>query len=157
MQYSTTEDILKDLENNGIIEPFGNYKSLNGGSSSTVSAITYDDTPLYVVKMNKPNVLQAESLFLNHYRDQHLFPQLMYVDPNYLYIVYEYMSGTISNQKSDKRSILTFLSSRVINSYHPTCDASKWGWVDKPESTWGLFLHTRITECLQNHSIPFKY
>ncbi|ENQ3080639.1 hypothetical protein ACEOWG_003961 [Bacillus cereus] len=66
MQYSTTEDILKDLENKGIIEPFGNYKSLNGGSSSTVGAITYDDTPLYVVKMNKPNVLQAESLFLNH-------------------------------------------------------------------------------------------
>ncbi|MDP7980221.1 hypothetical protein [Bacillus multifaciens] len=46
MQHSITEDILKDLENKGIIEPFGYYKSLNGGSSSTVGSITYDDTPL---------------------------------------------------------------------------------------------------------------
>ncbi|MEH7464882.1 hypothetical protein V7166_23405 [Bacillus thuringiensis] len=78
MQYSITEDILKNLEYKGIIEPSGHYKSLNGGSSSTVGAITYDDTPLYVVKMNKPTILQAESLFLNRYRDQHLFPQLVY-------------------------------------------------------------------------------
>lgn len=146
MQHSITKDILKELENKRIIESNGHYKSLNGGSSSTVGVITYDDTPSYVVKMNKPNVLQAESLFLDHYRDQHLFPQLMYTDPNYRYIVYEYMSGTISNQKSDKCSILTFLTSQIINFYHQICDDNKWGWIDDPESSWGLFLHTRITE-----------
>ncbi|MEI4804440.1 phosphotransferase [Bacillus sp. FJAT-51639] len=154
MQHSITEDILKELENKGIIEPFGYYKSLNGGSSSTVGVITYDDTPLYVVKMNKPNVLQAESLFLNRYRDQHLFPQLMYMDSNDNYIVYKYMTGSTNNRKSNKRTVLTFLSSHIINSYHPMCDANKWGWVDAPESTWELFLHTRITEAyetIQSH------
>ncbi|ENQ3080638.1 phosphotransferase [Bacillus cereus] len=64
------------------------------------------------------------------------------------------MSGTISNRKSDKRSILTFLSSRVLNSYHPMRDENKWGWIDDPESSWGLFLHTRVTEAhetIQSH------
>ncbi|WP_020063349.1 phosphotransferase family protein [Bacillus sp. 123MFChir2] len=154
MQHSFTKDILKELENKKIIEPNSHYKSLNGGSSSTVGVITYDDIPSYVVKMNKPNVLQAESLFLNRYRDQHLFPRLIYTDAGYRYIVYAYMSGTINNRKSDKRSILTFLTSQIINSYHQIYDDNKWGWIDEPESSWGLFLHTRISEAyetMQSH------
>ncbi|MFD3445624.1 phosphotransferase [Microbacteriaceae bacterium 4G12] len=146
MQQSIIESIMKELEMKGIIKKGSAYKQLNGGSSSTVGMITYNNSPLYVVKINEPNVLQAESLFLNHYQDQQLFPQLMYVDSNYRYIVYEYMTGIIDNRKSDKRTTLSFLSSHIINSYHPVHNATKWGWVDEPTSSWGLFLHTRVTE-----------
>lgn len=122
------------------------YKSLTGGSSSSVYLLEFQDCNPYVVKLTDPITLKEEADFLAHYADIKFIPSLHYVDPSYQYIVYEFVKGTTEGKGKNKNEMLETLVHSLLNHYRHAPAPNKWGWTDDPVDSWQSFLRSRVED-----------
>jgi Phosphotransferase enzyme family len=125
---------------------FIGYKQLTGGTSSSLAVICYNANTKYVIKTNKPQIIEAEAYFLDYYRDLPLLPDLLYVAPAHQYIVYSFIQGINDYPKKNKAEMLKTLVQQLINHYKPAPNPKKWGWADTPTDSWENFLLGKVRD-----------
>lgn len=114
---------------------------MSGGTTSELYLID----SRYVIKLNKPQVLQAEAFYLDLYQEIELFPSIVYHHPDFAYIVYTFVEGDGAAPIKNKALMLTDLVKKVINNYkmYSLCG---WGWLDEPSNSWRDFLKNRTKD-----------
>jgi fructosamine-3-kinase len=122
-----------------------NYTKLCGGTTSELYMIDSQ----YVIKLNKPQILQQEANFLNYYQEIDLFPNIIYHHPDFDYIVYSYVEGNLAVPHNNKPALLMELVKKAINNYNLYPHEIGWGWSDEPSSSWRDFLCERVNEAQQ--------
>lgn len=144
------EVIVAELKAANILRKDSNgFTKLSGGTTSELYLID----SRYVIKLNKPKVLQAEVFFLEHYREIALFPNIIYYHPNFAYIVYTFVEGNGEVPVWNKSAMLRDLVKKAINNYQPYSNGG-WGWHDEPSNSWRDFLKGRSEDAryiLRNH------
>ena len=112
-------------------------KSLKGGTQSSVRLINSK----YLIKSNSPALIKAENKFCKFYPN--LFQKMIYVDPKFNYIVYEFIEG--QNCKEYDEQNVTYSILNIIKSYkefsHPG-----YGYLDCPVSDIESFFLSEIEE-----------
>ncbi|RKL69247.1 aminoglycoside phosphotransferase [Salipaludibacillus neizhouensis] len=135
------QKIINELFYNGIIHSNTiTFEELNGGTSSKLYLLERSGTENCVVKMNDPQVLKSEVLYLDSYKKINLLPNLLYVEQSYKYIVYSYIAGDTDQVRNDKSYILHKLVLELINNYTTVPTSNRWGWEDDSAETWPDFL-----------------
>jgi fructosamine-3-kinase len=139
------QEIIKDLTDKKMLQHHIQYEQLSGGTTSKLY-LCKDENTRFVIKMNEPHVLEAESNFLTVYKQVSLLPELVYVDPSYNYIVYSFIPGSVHYNRSKKNEMLFDLVHNLINHYQPVSDSGGWGWADEVTDSWQAFLEQRFKE-----------
>jgi fructosamine-3-kinase len=139
------QEIIKDLTDKGLLQNSIQYEQLNGGTTSKLY-LCKDENTRFVIKMNEPHVLEAESHFLDFYKHINFLPELVHVDPSYNYIVYSYIPGSVHYNRSEKNEMLFDLVQNLVNYYQPVSDSSGWGWTDDVTDSWTAFLEHRFID-----------
>ncbi|MGR6544130.1 phosphotransferase family protein [Paenibacillus tundrae] len=115
-------------------------KRLSGGTVSKLYLIERTDGHPYVVKINEPQVVKSESIYLNHYQSSNLLPKLTFLEPSNTYLVYSFITGSTDYPDGNKTEILQTLVHGLINNYKQVSAEQGWGWVDQPSKSWRDFL-----------------
>ncbi|MCP3740304.1 aminoglycoside phosphotransferase family protein [Rossellomorea sp. BNER] len=136
-------DIIKTMQDKGLVDRNDlECESLSGGTTSQLYLVNQK----YVIKINEPNVLEAESVFLQFYKNVPLLPLLIFVDPSYQYIVYEFIPGSTTYSRKNKSEILHLVVRNIINHYQSVPGTNGWGWKDELSTSWQNFLLEGIME-----------
>jgi fructosamine-3-kinase len=140
------QKIIIELIHNNIIhsEP-KEYEELKGGTVSKLYLFNIDSNKC-VVKLNEPQVIESEAFFLKYYKETHLLPRLLFVEPSYRYIVYSFIDGSTNFVRKNKKMMLKTLVKGLLNNYKPAPKDIGWGWVDQPIDSWQSFLLNEIVE-----------
>ena len=136
---------------NHLHEEYKNHKYLNTGQSSKVFLLN----DKYLVKQNTKLILQAEIEFLKH-NDLDMFQKIIYVDPKYEFVVYEFIPGETMKHVDDVKDTIQKIVS-ITNSY-TDCNLDGFGYLNEETSSWSRFLKDEITYSslnLKDH-IPSK-
>lgn len=135
------KNIIEDLSEHQIIDGVDiPFNRLNGGTTSLVYLV--QGSKKYVVKVNKPNIIGSEAIFLDHYRCLSLLPDLIYIDPLNRFLVYSFIPGSVISAKQE--DLLTLLVTDFINHYNRLPEYKGWGWIDEPVESWREFLLQRV-------------
>jgi hypothetical protein len=115
----TIEEVLAEIRFRELIPVPFDYTPLTGGTVSTLVSVVYTDSklPRFVVKMNKPVVIQAEAAFLKTYETVALFPALHYVDSGDRFMIYLYIPGVTDDRLVKKKDWMCTLVEDVLNHY----------------------------------------
>ncbi|WP_459502310.1 aminoglycoside phosphotransferase family protein [Bacillus sp. C1] len=142
-------EIIEELVVNGVIADFPKaFKKLTGGTTSRLYLI--EGKKRCVIKLNDPKVIEEEAYFLNFYKDESIFPKLLYVDPINRYMIYSFIPGSTSYHAGNKKEILCTLVQEVIHTYKPAIEMDQWGWKEEPVDSWKSFLLKRVMEAREN-------
>jgi hypothetical protein len=135
------ESILNDLIKEKVISAeIIEVKKLKGGTLSDIHVVKDINLSKYVIKINEPEVLKAESFFLWNYRHLDVLANILYTDPDNKYIVYSYVPGEINPYSISKDKFLQIIVERLINHYEPIGVNNGWGWVQRTANSWSCFL-----------------
>lgn len=138
------KQIIDDLIDNNIFEAAPTeYFRLKGGTVSDLYFLKVAGMD-YVVKSNLQQVIKEEAQFLNTYKNITLFPNLLYIEPTYKYILYSFIEGTTNYLEIAKENWLQTLVKEVLNHYHEAPEADGWGWADQPVDSWQNFQLNEI-------------
>jgi streptomycin 6-kinase len=141
------QEIIQELHKQGVINHrCKGFKELSGGTSSLVFVLLEGNSPKYVVKLNNNLTIKYESEYLKFYSNIGLLPKLLYVDKEYIYLVYSFKSGQTKYERGNKRNILKPLVKSLINFYQPISTFYGYGYVDEPANSWTEFLIHRAME-----------
>lgn len=137
----TIDDIIFELKLKKIID-IDKYKCdlLSGGTNSKVYVLTYNDRPVYCIKMNEPLVVRLETFFLKFYDNITILPKLFYTEPSNKYFIYSFIVGELKDMPDNKAKLLQQLTQQLINHYKPVSNFKGWGWTDKLSDSWQQFL-----------------
>jgi hypothetical protein len=132
---SMLQTIIEEIIHKGIVPPsHNNWRELKGGTNSSVGVLgTANEPNLYVVKSNTPDQIAAESRFYQLYRAVPLLPRTEYVDPEYRYMIYRYVSGETRYSRGTKQELLSDLVHRMINHYVQPERPGLYEWAEEPE------------------------
>lgn len=84
--------------------------------------------------------------FFNFIKNVPLLPLLIFVDPAYQYIVYEFLPGATTYSRKNKRDMLNLVVKNLINHYQSVASTNGWGWKDDLSVSWQDFLLKGILE-----------
>ncbi|GAM12840.1 phosphotransferase [Mesobacillus selenatarsenatis] len=141
------ESIVNDLiKEKAISAEIIGIKKLHGGTLSDIHVIKDINLSKYVIKINAPEVLKAESFFLRNYRHLDVLADILYTDLNNKYIVYSYIPGEINPYSISKDKFLQIIVERLINHYEPIGVDNGWGWVQRATNSWSGFLREWTAE-----------
>lgn len=141
------EMVVIELKNKGRLKTeIAEIKILTGGTTSKLYLLKGQDQSKWVVKFNKPQVIQAEAYFLQFYEEIPLIPKVIYVEETYKYIVYSYVDGLTNYQRGNKRELLNSIVQSLLNHYKTVGNSHEWGWADETTSSWENFLLQRVHE-----------
>lgn len=144
-------DIITELKSKGILDgDYYEYKPLSGGTASIVYALTYDNKPVYCIKINQPDNIDLETYFLEFYSDVNVLPKLFYVDASKRYFVYSFIEGELKSKAEQKSKMLKQLIQQLINNYRPVLNFEGWGWADNLSNSWQEFLIENINYTKEN-------
>lgn len=130
------EKIIKEILNILDIE-YESHKYFNDGVSSRV--ILLNNT--YLIKQNTKPVLQAEIEFLKLDTSKY-FQQIIYVDPNYEFVVYNFITGSIMYTVDNVDDTINKIIDISSNYSHYTKNG--FGYLNEEVSTWSEFLRDEI-------------
>ena len=119
-------------------EEYKNHKYFNTGASSTV--ILLNDC--YLIKQNTKLILKAEIEFLKH-NNLDMFQKILYVDPKYEFVVYEFINGETMKHVDDVDDTLKKLID--ITKTYSIYDKNSFGYLNEEVSSWSRFLKDEIT------------
>jgi fructosamine-3-kinase len=139
------QEIIKDLTEKSMLTDPIQYEQLSGGTTSKLY-LCKDEKESLVIKLNEPHVLEEESSFLSFYKEIELLPKLLYADPEFHYIVYSYIPGSVHYNRSKKSEMLKDLVKGFINEYKQIPNPAGWGWADELSESWQVFLKTRFKD-----------
>lgn len=139
------KNIIQDLIRERIISDPTECKELTGGTVSKLYLLNLEDKK-YVVKLNDPEIVKSEAVYLETYKETGLLPKLVFVEPNYEYMVYTFIAGETNYPQNNKREILKVLVEGLLNHYQSTTNDRGWGFADEPVESWQEFLLDNIKE-----------
>jgi aminoglycoside phosphotransferase (APT) family kinase protein len=139
-------DALKNLIEKQIIRENALFLPFTEGTTSIVGRIEAKNSPFYVLKINEPSVLKMEVKFLQTYKDNPLFPKLVYVNSENQYILYNYIEGSTFRDSSNKSKTLSFLSTSFLSVTKSVARNEHWGWLDEPSVSWSEFMTKRVIQ-----------
>ncbi|PGS56043.1 phosphotransferase [Bacillus sp. AFS041924] len=115
----TIKEVLAEIRSRELVPVPFEYRPLTGGTVSTLVSVRYADSklPHFVVKMNKPENIQAEVAFLKTYETVALFPTLHYVDRSNRFMIYSYIPGVTDDRQVKKKDWMCTLVENVLNHY----------------------------------------
>ena len=119
-------------------EEYKNHKYFNTGASSTV--ILLNDC--YLIKQNTKLILKAEIEFLKH-NNLDMFQKILYVDPKYEFVVYEFINGETMKHVDDVDDTLKKLID--ITKTYSNYEKNSFGYLNEEVSSWSRFLKDEIT------------
>jgi thiamine kinase-like enzyme len=138
------KEIFEELKQKGIIDQsFKEISPLSESGNSKVFGISSGGVYKYVVKVNRPMHIKAETTFIKEYQKNPLTPQLLYVDPEFKFLVYHYISGKKFEGEMGKSVWIEDLIKNYINNY-TTNSQAKWGYLDDPCPTYADVLISDI-------------
>ncbi|WML48323.1 phosphotransferase [Neobacillus sp. PS3-34] len=141
------KESIKELMDKGIIpNEIKSEKSLSGGTVSELVLLEFNDGAKRVIKSNEPHVIEAEAMFLEHYQNIELLPQVYYVDPSHKFMLYSFIEGSVTFNTKNKEKTLRELVTSVINQYEHISNPNGWGWADELSPSWVDFLLSRLNE-----------
>jgi len=115
------------------------HKYFNDGASSRV--ILLNDR--YLIKQNSKNILKAEIEFLT-LNNSDTFQKIIYVDPDYKFVVYEFISGDTMKQVEDVEDTLQKII-KITSNYHKY-NKEGFGYLNEEVETWNQFLEDEIND-----------
>lgn len=121
----------------------------NGASQSTVLLVNNK----YLIKRNSRKVLEPEAIFLQHNHSD-FFQKIIYIEPNFEFIVYQFIPGEPMKQIDDLNDTISKIIS-VVSTY-TTYNQIGYGYLDEKQNTWIDFLQSEInySESNVNKYIP---
>jgi fructosamine-3-kinase len=139
--------IIEEITDKGILNlKIVETKPLSGGTTSQLFLLRDSEDTKFVVKFNEPHVLEAESHFLLFYKNVDMLPKLLYTEPDYRYIVYSFIAGSVDDPRKNKKEMLQTLVQFFINHYKPVLNSASWGWADETADSWQQFFKCRVNE-----------
>ena len=126
------EKVLKKLD-----IPYISHKYFTDGTSSKVILLNNH----YLIKQNKPSLLQAETEFINLSKSN-LFQKILYADSNYDFVVYDFIPGDMMKQVDDIDDTLNSIVK--ITSNYPKYTGKGFGYLNEEFSSWKEFLNDEI-------------
>ncbi|WP_223701466.1 phosphotransferase [Sutcliffiella deserti] len=139
------QKIIKELINNNIIPSEPDYEQLKGGTNSELYLLKSNGLKC-VVKLNEPQVIESEAIFLNTYKDINLLPKLLFVEPSFHAMVYSFINGSTDYVAINKKEMLRILVEELLNKYKDAPSAVGWGWPEDPVESWQHFLMNEVVE-----------
>lgn len=119
------------------------HKYFNDGASSRVILLNGK----YLIKQNTKLVLESELEFFK-YNNSSYFQKIIYVDPNYEYIVYDFIEGeTMHDVKNPYDTIDKIIY--IANNYS-NYDKPGYGYLDELEDSWSDFFKSEIYYSSEN-------
>ncbi|MBS4200149.1 phosphotransferase [Bacillus sp. FJAT-49732] len=119
------------------------WKELSGGTSSKIWKLTGDDDKTYVYKENEKDVIIEESLYLKAYEHLKILPEIIFIDENQQYYIYEYIEGEIKTNLGNKEANLHILVEELIIHYQPFPE-KKWGYTYQRYDSFREFLLSEV-------------
>lgn len=119
------------------------HKYFNDGVSSRVLLLNNK----YLIKQNTALALEAEVEFLK-LNTGDMIQKIIYVDPEYKYVVYGFMEGNTMKDVKDVDDTIEKLLN-IVNSYKKY-DKKGYGYYDELVDTWEEFLLSEIEESSKN-------
>ena len=113
------------------------HKYFNDGVSSKVMLINNK----YLVKENSVEALKAEVLYLNDNVNE-LMQKVIYIEPNYKYVVFDFINGSVMHDVVDVEDLLNKIVSIVSNYKETFLDG--FGYMDELNNSWEEFLLLEI-------------
>ncbi|WP_277585589.1 hypothetical protein [Psychrobacillus antarcticus] len=114
----TIDEITITLKCLGIIEENIEYKEIKGGTTAgIIYSLSSGDKPLYVIKIDQPNIITTTKDFLQIYRNVKLLPNILYTDENNEFIVYSYILGDTHINRGSKLGWMTIIVEELFNQY----------------------------------------
>lgn len=93
----------------------------------------------YILKQNNPELIKSEELFAKLTPNPKL-QSIKYCDPEYRYIVYNYVPGEVMHTVEDFDDLLANIKD-IIGSY-ADYPGDEWGVISHPATSWIEFLKT---------------
>ena len=118
-------------------EEYENHKYFNDGASSRVILLNNK----YLIKQNEKNVLMAEVEFLKLNKSK-FFQNIIYVDKDYEFVVYEYIEGEIMKSVDNVDDLISKIYNITIN--YKKYNHSRFGYLNEEVNTWADFLEQEI-------------
>lgn len=124
---------------------YKSHKYFNDGVSSRV--ILLNDK--YLIKQNNKLALKAEVEFLK-LNDLDILQKIVYVDPEYEFVVYEFIHGETMKLVNDPKNTIKLL--RDICSKYKRYNKEGFGYLNEEVSSWKKFLYSEIEHASKNIS-----
>jgi aminoglycoside phosphotransferase len=145
--------ILNSLIDQGLFEK--DDIEVKGLKSGTTNGILYilliNNMPMYVIKIDQPNVITSTEDFLLAYKEVKLLPDVLYTDPKKEFIVYSYITGETHFNRGSKIEWMTILIDELFNKYQKVDQNSPWGRVNGIQrKTWSDFNQSSLEYAQEN-------
>ena len=132
------------------------HKYFNDGASSTVILLNNS----YIIKQNTELALQAEIEFLKS-NNSIYFQKIIYVDPNYEFVVYNFIPGDVMHEVNDVEDTLKEI--KYITSNYANFEKDGFGYLNEEVVSWSQFLKdeveyssSNITEYISDKTLVYK-
>lgn len=136
------EEIVKDILS--ILDiPYECHKYFNDGASSRVILLNNQ----YLIKQNTKPILQAEIEFLKLNTSKY-FQQIVYVKPNFEFVVYNFISGDVMYKVDDVKDTIDKIL-KICSSYS-NYTKSGFGYLNEEVDSWSCFLKDELKYCSAN-------
>lgn len=131
------------------------HLNLTGLKSGTTNGILYtlniNQTPAYVVKMDRPEIIASTQKFLLTYQDVALLPNVLYTDDMKEFIVYSFVPGETHINRGTKLDWLKVLVIELFNQYQQAANDMQWGRVNGiGRKSWSDFNQTSFESAHHN-------
>lgn len=124
------------------------HKYFTDGASSRVILLNNE----YLIKQNSAVALEAEVEFLKRIstisKISNYFQKIVYVDPEYKFVVYNFINGNVMKNPENPKKIVSFLLD--ITSNLPTYEKEGFGYLGEETKTWVDFLKEEIKYSSEN-------
>ncbi len=146
---SDIEHIVRQLYHKNILDSSElQVETMNGTTEGRIYALT-DHKNTYVLKLDDPQQIKSTSQFLQTYHRCTLLPKVLYVEPEYSYLVYSYIKGTTHYNRGSKIKWLTILVKELFNHYQAD-QSPVWGRLEFPRRSWYEFNDISVEETKHN-------
>ncbi|MFI3307097.1 MAG: phosphotransferase [Mycoplasmatota bacterium] len=132
------------------------HKQFSDGTDSKVFLLN----DKYLIKSNSLEQLKAEVEFFNINTNE-IFQQIIYIEPNYQYVVYQFIDGEVMKKVKNPKEVIKKLIEIVSN--YKIYEHEKFGYLDDLKDTWEDFLldeveysKDNITSYIPNNSIVIE-
>ena len=150
MDFECDDNIIIDKALKVLNIDYISHRYFNHGTYSKV--ILLND--MYIIKQSNVPALKAEVEFLKLNNDK-VFQQIIYIEPNYEFVIYNFIPGDVTKKVDDIPDYLNNIVSVTTN--YKTYSSDYFGYLNEEVSSWSEFLKSEIDYSLKNLKIYENY
>lgn len=128
------------------------FKKLNSGTTNGILyTLSHNKVPIYVLKIEQPEIISATMDFLLTYKAVELLPNVLYTDEKKEFILYSYIAGETHFNRGPKIEWMRILIEELFNKYQKAENGSSWGRVNgTPRNSWADFNLSSLKYAREN-------